>query len=65
MVSHICPVSQCYILINLLYYQGEFSDLRVPCKIEGMDTPLILAIFCDVKGLSVTYGVSEDGRNPE
>ena len=52
-------------MTKLICYQGEFSDLRVPCKVEGMDTPLILAVFCDVRGLSVTYGVSEDGRNPQ
>ncbi|WAQ94651.1 DLEC1-like protein [Mya arenaria] len=40
--------------------QGEFSDLRIPCKIEGMDTPLILSLSCDVKGLSVKYAVSTD-----
>ncbi|XP_052802383.1 deleted in lung and esophageal cancer protein 1-like isoform X2 [Mya arenaria] len=40
--------------------EGEFSDLRIPCKIEGMDTPLILSLSCDVKGLSVKYAVSTD-----
>ena len=28
-----------------------------------MDSPLILSVFCDVKGLSVTYSVSQDAEN--
>ena len=44
-------------------FQGDFSDFRIPCKIEGMDFPLILSVFCDVKGLSVTYSVSQDAEN--
>ncbi|KAK3588190.1 hypothetical protein CHS0354_012251 [Potamilus streckersoni] len=40
---------------------GEFSELRIPCYIEGLENPLYLALFCDVKGLGVTYSVSQDG----
>ncbi|XP_060555800.1 deleted in lung and esophageal cancer protein 1-like isoform X2 [Ruditapes philippinarum] len=51
------------ITINFLAYrEGDFSDLRIPCKVEGVDKPLILALYCDCKGLSVHYQVSEDGR---
>ncbi|XP_053374594.1 deleted in lung and esophageal cancer protein 1-like isoform X2 [Mercenaria mercenaria] len=51
------------IVVNFLAYrEGDFSDLRVPCKVEGIDKPLILALFCDSKGLSVQYHVSTDGR---
>ena len=28
-----------------------------------MASPLVLAVFCDVKGLSVTYSVSQDAEN--
>ena len=28
-----------------------------------MDSPLILSVTCDVKGLSVSYLVSQDGEN--
>ena len=44
-------------------FQGYFSDINIPCKIEGMDSPLILSVTCDVKGLSVTYSVSLDAEN--
>ena len=45
-------------------FQGDFSDLKIPCKVEGIDQPLIMALFCDVKGLAVQYDVSKDGREP-
>ena len=41
--------------------QGEFSDLRIPCVVEGIDLPLYLGIFCEVKGLSANFRVSKEG----
>ncbi|KAL4222937.1 Deleted in lung and esophageal cancer protein 1 [Mactra antiquata] len=41
--------------------EGDFSELRIPCKVEGVKVPLILALYCDAKGLSVQYHVSKDG----
>jgi len=50
-------------LLKPYLFQGEFADLRIPCKVEGVETPLVLALYCDVKGLSVTYNVSMDGND--
>ena len=54
-----------YVINNskMLNIKGDFSDFRIPCKIEGIYSPLILSVFCDVKGLSVTYSVSQDAEN--
>nr|XP_022304299.1 deleted in lung and esophageal cancer protein 1-like isoform X2 [Crassostrea virginica] len=41
--------------------EGEFSDLRIPCVVEGIDLPLYLGIFCEVKGLSANFRVSKEG----
>ncbi|CAC5401955.1 unnamed protein product [Mytilus coruscus] len=44
---------------------GEFSDLRIPCFVEGIESPLYLGLFADVKGLSASYRMSTDGNNPQ
>ena len=36
------------------------EDLRVPCTIGGMSRPIYLALFCGVKGLSVSYRTWND-----
>uniref|UniRef100_A0A8W8MX88 Deleted in lung and esophageal cancer protein 1 n=1 Tax=Magallana gigas TaxID=29159 RepID=A0A8W8MX88_MAGGI len=41
--------------------EGEFSDLRIPCMVEGLDKPLYLGLFCEVKGLAANFRVSKDG----
>ncbi|KAK3108686.1 hypothetical protein FSP39_013370 [Pinctada imbricata] len=40
--------------------EGEFSDLRLPCVVEGINKPLYLGLFCEVKGISVKYRVSKE-----
>lgn len=42
--------------------EGEISDLRIPCKIQDMDKPLFLGIFCDALGLKVSYKTSKLGQ---
>ncbi|XP_063421465.1 deleted in lung and esophageal cancer protein 1-like isoform X2 [Mytilus trossulus] len=44
---------------------GEFSDLRIPCFVEGIEAPLYLGLFADVKGLSASYRMSTDGTNTQ
>ncbi|XP_071158552.1 deleted in lung and esophageal cancer protein 1-like isoform X2 [Mytilus edulis] len=44
---------------------GEFSDLRIPCFVEGIESPLYLGLFADVKGLSASYRMSTDGTNTQ
>lgn len=44
---------------------GEFSDLRIPCFVEGLSAPLYLGLFADVKGLSASYKMSTDGTDQE
>ncbi|XP_052246606.1 deleted in lung and esophageal cancer protein 1-like isoform X3 [Dreissena polymorpha] len=46
------------IIINFTpFREGEFSDLRIPCKIEGMDSPLVLGLYCNAKGLEIKYAI--------
>ncbi|XP_061179869.1 deleted in lung and esophageal cancer protein 1-like isoform X2 [Saccostrea echinata] len=44
------------------YKEGEFSDLRIPCMVEGIESPLYLGLFCEVKGLSANFKVSSKGH---
>ncbi|XP_033743778.1 deleted in lung and esophageal cancer protein 1-like isoform X2 [Pecten maximus] len=41
--------------------EGEISDVRIPCEVAGMEQVLFLGLFCDAKGLSVTYKTSALG----
>ncbi|XP_069130810.1 deleted in lung and esophageal cancer protein 1-like isoform X4 [Argopecten irradians] len=41
--------------------EGEISDVRIPCEVGGMEQLLFLGLFCDAKGLSVTYKTSALG----
>ena len=38
--------------------QGELSNMVTPCHVGGMEEPIFLAIFADVKCLSVIYSSS-------
>ncbi|XP_021361346.1 deleted in lung and esophageal cancer protein 1-like isoform X1 [Mizuhopecten yessoensis] len=42
--------------------EGEISDVRIPCEVAGMEQLLFLGLFCDAKGLSVTYKTSALGQ---
>ncbi len=37
------------------YFQGDISNLRMPCIVGGMNMPLFLALKCNTRGLSVAY----------
>ncbi|PVD31091.1 hypothetical protein C0Q70_10369 [Pomacea canaliculata] len=41
--------------------EGDFSEVRIPCFIEGQEEPLFLNISCTVLGLSVRYRTCTDG----
>ncbi|XP_060064823.1 deleted in lung and esophageal cancer protein 1-like [Ylistrum balloti] len=41
--------------------EGEISDVRIPCEVAGMEQLLFLGLFCDAKGLSITYKTSALG----
>nr|XP_006817129.1 PREDICTED: LOW QUALITY PROTEIN: deleted in lung and esophageal cancer protein 1-like [Saccoglossus kowalevskii] len=43
---------------------GEVNDCRIPCTVEGMDRPIYLALFCDVKGLVVFYKTPKTDFQP-
>ncbi|XP_056008414.1 deleted in lung and esophageal cancer protein 1-like isoform X2 [Ostrea edulis] len=56
------PREEKAIAVNFLANrEGEFSDLRIPCMVEGMESPLYLGLFSDVRGLSTNFRVSTDG----
>ena len=38
------------------------EDLRLPCTVGGMNRPIFLALFCQVKGLSVSYRTCNDDQ---
>lgn len=64
--GEIKPLEEKQINVNFTAFrEGEFNELRVPCKVEGMDVPLILALYCNSKGLSVQYHVSKNGRDQQ
>ncbi|XP_022081791.1 deleted in lung and esophageal cancer protein 1-like [Acanthaster planci] len=35
--------------------QGLLDNVKIPCYIEGMVAPLVLGLFTDVRGLTLTY----------
>jgi len=39
--------------------QGNFQDAVLMCEVVGANTPVILAISAEVKGLSVEYNLLE------
>ncbi|KAL5006767.1 hypothetical protein ScPMuIL_015573 [Solemya velum] len=41
---------------------GEFSDIRIPCFVVGMDKPVVLGLYYDTKGLTVEFEISPDGK---
>ncbi|XP_041367117.1 deleted in lung and esophageal cancer protein 1-like [Gigantopelta aegis] len=41
--------------------EGQFTDIQIPCAVDGMDCPLCLNLSCCVKGLSVSLKISVDG----
>ncbi|XP_071803084.1 deleted in lung and esophageal cancer protein 1-like [Asterias amurensis] len=45
------------------HIQGVLDDVKIPCYIQGMGVPLVLALITDVRGLTVTYLTPHSGTD--
>ncbi|KAK6165505.1 hypothetical protein SNE40_022422 [Patella caerulea] len=62
--GRLAPKEEKTITVSFVSSQvGLVDDLRIPCKVEGMDQPLCLSLTCDVLGLSVVCRTSDCKQN--
>ncbi|CAH1233881.1 DLEC1 [Branchiostoma lanceolatum] len=59
--GHLGPREKVDITVTFTgHTQGEISEVRIPCQIQGMVDPVYLTVFCQVRGLTVSYNVSKE-----
>eukprot|EP00058_Branchiostoma_floridae_P005202 XP_002590690.1 hypothetical protein BRAFLDRAFT_125551 [Branchiostoma floridae] len=59
--GHLGPREKVDITVTFTgHTQGEISEVRIPCRIQGMADPVYLTVFCQVRGLTVSYNVSKE-----
>ncbi|XP_078681945.1 deleted in lung and esophageal cancer protein 1-like isoform X2 [Branchiostoma floridae x Branchiostoma belcheri] len=59
--GHLGPREKVNITVTFTgHTQGEISEVRIPCQIQGMADPVYLTVFCQVRGLTVSYNVSKE-----
>ena len=46
-------------------FQGEFEDVLLMCEVVGSDTPVLLALSANVRGLSVLYHLLQKPKHEE
>ena len=50
-------------MFSALVAQGFIRDLRIPCRVAGMERSIILALQGDCGGLEVSYSVLDEDKN--